>query len=57
MERHGAVPDVIVWQQPGDAAKGKDAQIEKGVEALLEDVKASKARPQPKLLKASERKE
>jgi len=57
MERHGAVPDVIVWPQPGDAAKGKDAQIEKGVEALLEDVKAWKARPQPKLLKASERKE
>ena len=57
MERHGAVPEVIVWPLPGDTAKGKDAQIEKGVEALLEDVKAWKARPQPKLLKASERKE
>lgn len=55
MELHGAVPDVIVWPQPGDAAKGKDAQIEKAVEVLADDVKAWKARPQPKLKKASER--
>jgi tricorn protease len=56
MERHGAVPDVIVWPQPGDMAKGKDAQIEKAVEVLQADVKAWMERPQPKLLKASERK-
>jgi tricorn protease len=40
---------------PGDAAKGKDAQIEKAVEVLTADVKAWKERPQPKLKKASER--
>jgi tricorn protease len=55
MERHGAVPDVIVWPAPGDAAKGKHAQIEKAVEVLTADVKAWKERPQPKLKKASER--
>lgn len=56
MERHGAVPDFVVWPQPGDVAKGKEAQIEKAVEVLQADVKAWQARPQPKLLKASERK-
>jgi tricorn protease len=56
MELHGAVPDVIVWPQPGEAAKGKDSQIEKGVELLLKDVEAWKNRPQPKLKKATERK-
>jgi tricorn protease len=55
MERNGAVPDYIVWPQPGDAATGKDAQVEKAVQVLLDDVKAWKARPQPKLKKASER--
>jgi tricorn protease len=55
MELHGAVPDVIVWPQPGDAAKGKDAQIEAGVKALLDDVQAWKNRPQPTLKKAAER--
>lgn len=55
MERHGAVPDVIVWPQPGDNAKGKDSQIEKAVEVLSEDVRVWKARPQPKLMRASER--
>lgn len=55
MERNGAVPDYIVWPQPGDAATGKDAQIEKAVQVLTDDVKAWKARPQPKLTKASER--
>ena len=55
MERHGAEPDVIVWPVPGDAAQGKDAQIEKAVDVLTADVKAWKERPQPKLKKASER--
>ena len=55
MELHGAVPDIIVWPEPGDAARGKDAQIEKAVEVLADEVKAWKERPQPKLKKASER--
>jgi tricorn protease len=55
MELNGAVPDHIIWPQPGDLPKGKDRQLEKGVEVLLADVKAWKARPQPKLQKATER--
>jgi tricorn protease len=55
MELHGAVPDVLVWPQPGDSARGKDAQIEKAVETLLKDVQDWKNRPQPKLKKATER--
>lgn len=54
-ELNGALPDVIIWPQPGDAAKGKDPQIEKAVELLLRDVEQWKNRPQPKLKKATER--
>ncbi len=38
MELNGAVPDHIVWPLPGDAAKGKDRQVEKAVEVLLKEV-------------------
>jgi tricorn protease len=55
MELNGAVPDHVVWPQPGDLAQGKDRQLQKAVEVLLSDVKAWKSRPQPKLQKASER--
>lgn len=56
MELHGAVPDHIVWPQPGDMAKGRDAQIEKAVEVLLADVTAWKAKGQKPLIKATDRK-
>ena len=55
MELNGAVPHFVVWPEPGDAATGKDRQIEKAVEVLTKDVAEWKARPQPKLKKASER--
>jgi tricorn protease len=55
MELNGAVPDHIVWPQPGDFARGVDAQLEKAVSVLLDDVKEKKERPQPRLRKASER--
>ena len=55
MELHGAVPDVVVWPEPAEFAKGEDAQLAKGVEVLLSDVKAEKAKPKPKLRKATER--
>src|SRR5262249_34455225 len=55
MELNGAVPDVIVWPQPGDMPRGKDAQLDKAVEVLLEDVKAWEAKKTPKLIKATER--
>ena len=48
MELNGAVPDVIVWPQPGEMPAGKDVQLEKAVEVLSEDVAAWKARPRPK---------
>jgi Tol biopolymer transport system component len=56
LELNGAVPDVIVWPEPGDAAAGRDRQIEKAVELLTADCAAEKAKPRPKLIKATERK-
>ncbi len=55
MELNGAQPDHVVWPKPGDAAKGIDAQLDKAVEVLQQDVAAWKKRPQPKLIKATER--
>jgi tricorn protease len=55
MELNGAVPDVVVWPQPGDLPHGRDAQLDRAVEVLKEDVKAWKARPRPALIRASER--
>lgn len=55
LELNGAVPDYIVWPQPGEMPAGKDVQIEKAVEVLGKDVEAWKARPRPKPIKASER--
>jgi tricorn protease len=52
MELHGAVPDHVVWPKPGDPV---DRQLAKAVEVLNQDVSAWKKRPQPKLIKASER--
>jgi tricorn protease len=55
MELHGAVPQHVVWPNPGDMPQGKDVQMEKSVEVLLADVAAWKAQPRPKLQKATER--
>jgi len=55
MELNGAVPDYIVWNKPGEMPDGKDVQLNKAVQVLLEDVKEWKARPMPHLRKASER--
>ncbi|MFC1715981.1 S41 family peptidase, partial [Candidatus Poribacteria bacterium] len=55
MELNGAVPDHIIWPAPGDMPGGKDTQLEKAIEVLLEDVRKWKERPQPTLRKASER--
>jgi len=52
MELMGAKPDHIVWPKPGDQT---DRQLEKAVEVLKADVAAWKKRPQPKLIKATER--
>jgi tricorn protease len=55
MELNGAVPDDILWPQPGEWPAGRDAQLQKAIEVLAEDVEAWKARPRPELRKSSER--
>ena len=55
MELNGAVPDHIVWPEPGDLPRGQDDQLRKAVEVLSADVKADAARPRPKLRKATDR--
>jgi tricorn protease len=55
MELNGAVPDFVIWPEPGDMMRGVDQQLDKAISALDEDVSAWKSRPQPELKKASER--
>ena len=55
MELNGAVPDVTLWPEPGEIPAGKDVQLSKAIELLIEDVRKWKARPQPKLRNASDR--
>jgi tricorn protease len=55
MELNGAVPDHIVWPEPGQMPSGQDVQLDKAIEVLLADVETWRQRPQPKLRKASER--
>ncbi len=55
MELHGAEPNFTVWPQPTELASGKDRQIEKAVEVLLQDVAERQKQPAPKLIKATER--
>jgi tricorn protease len=55
MELHGAVPDHIIWPEPGEMPAGKDLQLSKAIEVLLKDVDAFRAKPQPRLKKSSER--
>ena len=38
MDFHGAVPDIIVSNNPDDKAKGKDTQLKKAVDELLKDL-------------------
>ncbi len=55
MELNGAVPDHVLWPEPGQMPQGKDIQLEKAIEVLLEDVKKWEEREQPTPRKASER--
>jgi tricorn protease len=55
MELNGAQPDHVVWPGLEEMPRGTDHQIEKAVAVLLEDVKADKAKSQPKLIKATDR--
>lgn len=56
MELRPAIPDVVVWPEPGEIPGGRDRQIEAAVRVLLEDVAAARANPGPALIRASERK-
>ena len=55
MELNGAVPDVVIWPLPGEIPSGKDRQLGKAVELLLEDIKEAKKKGAVQLIKASER--
>jgi len=46
-ELNGAIPDYELWPHPGDMVIGKDVQLEKAVEVLLRDVKATPKLPTP----------
>ena len=56
MELNGAVPDHILWPEPGELPSGVDRQLAKAVEVLETEVKTeAAAHPAPELQKASER--
>ena len=41
MEMNGAVPDHVVWPEPGQLVSGEDPQLQKAVEVLIKDVDAA----------------
>lgn len=41
LELNGAQPHITVWNRPGEISTGKDAQLEKAVQILLEESKQS----------------
>jgi tricorn protease len=55
MELNGAVPDHVLWPQPGQMPRGEDVQLAKALAVLQADVHAWKQKPRPPLRKASER--
>jgi len=56
MELNGAVPDYVLWPEPGDIARGQDKQLDKALEVLLAEVQKWSRRPTPVPHKASQRK-
>jgi tricorn protease len=44
LENYGVPPDVYVDNTPADFLKGRDAQVEKAVEVLKEELKKKTAR-------------
>lgn len=49
MEAEGAIPDYEIWPTPGDMPAGKDTQLEKAIEVLLEEV--NNQPEEPKLIR------
>lgn len=52
MEEDGAVPDVVLWPEPGDIPAGIDTQLDTAVELLAEEIKAAKDAPRPAPVRA-----
>jgi tricorn protease len=55
MELNGAVPDIVIWNIPGELPAGKDRQLEAAIKQLQADVAETNKKPEPKLRKAMER--
>lgn len=55
MERNGAVPDHIVWPLPGEISSGKDRQLEKAIEVLIQDVNEHSKKAKIEMKPASKR--
>jgi len=53
MELNGAVPDHVIWPEPGEMPAGIDRQLDKAIKVLGRDVAKEKKRPRPTLQKAS----
>jgi len=53
MELNGCIPDAIVWPMPAELPEGKDRQLEKSIEMLLQEVGAGT--PTKELIYATER--
>ena len=47
MELNGAQPHVTLWNQPGELSRGKDVQLEKAVQILLEESQKAPSLPKP----------
>jgi len=48
VENHGADPDILVDNDPGSVVAGRDLQLEKAIEVMLEKIKANPLKFAPK---------
>jgi tricorn protease len=47
IEGYGVDPDIVVINNPADEYKGKDDQLDKAIEVILEDLKSRTETPAP----------
>jgi tricorn protease len=47
LEGHGLDPDIVVYNNPADEYKGKDDQLDKAIEVILEELKTTPSIPIP----------
>ena len=52
---NGAVPDIVIWPQPGEIPAGRDEQLRVATATLLKDVADAQKLPRPPLRYARER--